>query len=111
MKIVNANHFSINPAVVNVAYAKSGLRWAISLAQHVALLNLALISPVEIRTTVSGDQAEKLTSVLPSMNTLGGIPFSIEDNVPAGTIELRLETETLVRVEHLGVPMGMEINA
>ncbi|MGB9245205.1 MAG: hypothetical protein WCC03_17790 [Candidatus Acidiferrales bacterium] len=109
MKLINANGFPITPSVVDTAMTESLLRWVISRAQHVALNNYALRDPVVLVTTVKA--GEESVAIHNSWQAMYGLPVSIDDALAPGTMELRIGSTVLARIENLGVPFGMEVNA
>lgn len=90
-----------------LAFTESGLVWALPKAQHVALEGLALMNPVELKKIVT-DKGEEIFSILPVAHTLSGLPMTLDNSLPSGTIELRLGDQVLYRIENLAVPCGME---
>lgn len=106
MKTINANNCAINPAIVGLAVTQSDFLWALSLEQHHALENLALVQPIELSRTV--ENGEERIKLLPTYKTLDGIPSTIDKNLPPGSIELRFGAEVLARIENLAIPCGME---
>lgn len=106
MKTINASNFGITASLTAMALTQSGLVWAISRAQHQALEHLTMCTPVvEIRKTLS--EGLEHFSIYPTIKALAGIPSAIDESLPPGCIELRLDATALVRIENCAVPFGM----
>jgi hypothetical protein len=108
MKTLNAHRFAVTPYVCIAALAQSGLKWAMPLAQHLALEQLALCTPIEItHATAKAGDGKDLFSILPPLRTLCGLPSILDETLPPDVIELRREDDVLFRIESLAIPCSL----
>lgn len=108
MKIISTYGAVITPASFLRALSASNLHWAMSRAQRLSVEYLALWNTIQIRREVSADNKIEQFSASLQPNTLGGIPYTIDDSLDPTWIELRQDDKVLVRIENLAVPAGAD---
>lgn len=115
MKIVSAYSSAITPAMLSVAVAQSGVRWAVSRAQWVSLQYMAYMQvaitwkdavTVEVKEEERKALLEAFERARP--DTMLGLPLVVDDTLPPSFLELRRDDEVLCRIESLAIPCGMD---
>jgi hypothetical protein len=96
---------SLHAGIIQRAITKSGLVWALPLAQ---IMSLQMLSHIAIEDKKYEVPAVELLEHFAKSSTLMGITVEVDKTLPNDVIELRLCSYVLYRVRALAVPVGFD---